>query len=225
MNCFGWGDLGGTPFSTGYSQIQDEGIALAPATIIDFVGAGVTASNGVGKTIVTIPAQNRVWTQTASSTPVTNTIVETTLLDGGVGSLSVPANGFQVGDSFTAMMTGHISSQNNVDIRFRIKTGAVILADTGLVRLAQSTIKHFTLASYFTIRALGGAGVGSIATGGSFIYNKDSNNQFEGVNFSTENNTTFNTTINNTLNVTIQWASANVLDSIYSEVFTLTKTY
>lgn len=225
MAFFGWGDIEGLPFASGYSQIQDEGIPLAPATVIDFEGAGVTASNGVGKTVVTIPAQNRVWTQTASSTPVTNTIVETTILGAGVGSLSVPANGFQVGDSFTAMMTGHISSQNNVDIRFRIKTGAVLLADTGLIRLAQSTAKHFTLSSFFTIRALGGAGVGSIATGGSFIYNKDSNNQFEGVNFSTENNTTFNTTVLNTLNVTVQWASANILDSIYSEVFTLTKTY
>ena len=225
MNCFGWGDLGGTPFSTGYSQIQDEGIPLAPATIIDFVGAGVTASNGVGKTIVSIPLANRVWTQTASSTPVTNTNVETSLLDGGLGSLSVPANGFQVGDSFTAVMTGHINSANNQDIQFRIKAGAVVLADTGLVRLATTTTQHFMLTMYFTIRALGGAGVGKIATGGNFIYNKNASFGFEGVNFSTENNTTFNTTINNTLNVTVQWASANPNNSIYSEIFTLTKTY
>lgn len=225
MSCFGFGGGGGTPYSSGYSQIQDEGIALAPATIIDFVGAGVTASNGVGKTIVNIPSSNKVFTQTSTSLPVANTIVETSIISTGVGSLSVPANGFQVGDSFTAVMTGHINSANNQDIEFRIKSGAVLLADTGLVKLAQTNNEHFTLTIYFTIRAIGTAGVASIATGGSFAYNKDANFSLEGVNFSTENNTTFNTTILNNLNVTVQWANANINNSIYSEIFTLTKTY
>jgi hypothetical protein len=39
----------------GYNLIQDEGVPLPQQPIIDFVGAGVTATNGVGKTIVTIP--------------------------------------------------------------------------------------------------------------------------------------------------------------------------
>jgi hypothetical protein len=37
------------------SEIQDEGSGLTVQPIIDFVGAGVTATNGSGKTIVTIP--------------------------------------------------------------------------------------------------------------------------------------------------------------------------
>jgi len=40
--------------ATGYNLIQDEGIALPAQTTIDFQGAGVIASNGAGKTIVTI---------------------------------------------------------------------------------------------------------------------------------------------------------------------------
>lgn len=225
MNSFGWGDLGGTPFSTGYSQIQDEGIALAPATIIDFVGEGVTASNGVGKTIVSIPNPTQVFTQTASSLPITNTIAETNLLDDGLGSLSVPANGFKVGDSFLAIMTGYLNSANNQPIRIRIKSALVLLADTGSITLPQCTNQHFTISIYFIIKALGGAGVGSIATGGNFSYNKDSNFAIEGRSFSTENNTTFNTTINNTLLVTAQWTNANPNNSIYSQIFTLTKTF
>jgi hypothetical protein len=39
----------------GYNLIQDEGVALPKESIIDFQGAGVTASAGLGKTIVTIP--------------------------------------------------------------------------------------------------------------------------------------------------------------------------
>lgn len=43
--------------SGGYSVIQDEGTPLASQTVIDFQGTGVTASNGVGKTVVTVPIQ------------------------------------------------------------------------------------------------------------------------------------------------------------------------
>ena len=41
-----------------YSIIQDEGTTLPQQSVIDFQGAGVTASNGTGKTIVTIPGMN-----------------------------------------------------------------------------------------------------------------------------------------------------------------------
>ena len=40
---------------SGYDTIQDEGSALAQETTLDFVGAGVEATPGAGKTIVTIP--------------------------------------------------------------------------------------------------------------------------------------------------------------------------
>lgn len=39
-----------------YNTIQEEGVSLPPQTTIDFQGSGVTATNGVGKTIVTIPS-------------------------------------------------------------------------------------------------------------------------------------------------------------------------
>ena len=38
-----------------YTTIQDEGSSLPQQSVIDFQGAGVTATNGAGKTIVTIP--------------------------------------------------------------------------------------------------------------------------------------------------------------------------
>lgn len=41
----------------GYNLIQDEGLPLPKESIIDFTGAGVTASAGLGKTIVNIPIQ------------------------------------------------------------------------------------------------------------------------------------------------------------------------
>ena len=46
-----------------------------------------------------------LFAQTSTSTPVTNTTTETSLLDGGVGSLTVPANGFNVGDIATRVIS------------------------------------------------------------------------------------------------------------------------
>jgi hypothetical protein len=88
-----------------------------------------------------------------------------------------------------------------------------------------TTSKHWNLNINFTVRTIGAAGVASIATGGSFIYTKDASNGFEGTNFSTETFTGFNTTVANTLVITAQWGTANTGDIIYSELFTLTKTY
>ena len=166
-----------------------------------------------------------LYNQIGSSTPVTNTTNETSLLDGGVGSLSIPANGFTVGDAFFAAMTGHISSVNNHTLQIRIKTGEILLADTGLITMPQTTSKHWTLDISFTINQIGIAGIASISTGGKFIFNKDASNAFEGTTFSTENNSTFDTTINNTLSITAQWGTANTGDSIYSNIFSLSKLY
>jgi len=168
---------------------------------------------------------NNLYTQTASSTPVTNTTTETSLLDGGLGSLSIPADGFNVGDSFHAILTGYISAVNNHTLRIRIKTDGIVLADTGVITMAGATNRHWKLEIYFTIRTLGASGVASIATGGTFMYTKNASTNFEGTNFSTETTTGFDTTISNTLSITAQWGTANAGDSIYSEIFTLNKTY
>jgi hypothetical protein len=72
---------------------------------------------------------------------------------------------------------------------------------------------------------VGAATVASIASGGLFAYTKNSGLNFEGVNFSLVENTTFNTTISNTLVVTAEWNTTNAGNSIYSEIFTLNKTY
>jgi len=189
------------------------------------VQGGITKYSTLGN-IKYIPGNNYgLFNQTGPSTPVTNTTTETNLLDGGVGTLSVPANGFNIGDAFHAVAIGHISSVNNHTLEIRIKSNGVVLADTGLISMATTTAKHWKLEVYFTINNIGTAGVASISTGGTFMYVKDASNSFEGANFSDENSTTFNTTIGNTLVITAQWGQTNTGDSIYSDIFTLTKTY
>ena len=166
-----------------------------------------------------------LYAQTAASTPVVNTTVETTMLNGGVGSLSVPANGFQVGDSFTADLSGILSANNNNTLRIRVKAGSIVLGDTGVVTLPGITAKYYDLQIHFTIRTIGAAGVASIATSGQFTYSKDASSAFEGVDFLSINNTTFDTTIGNTLDITAEWGTASPTNSISTEVFVLNKTY
>jgi len=166
-----------------------------------------------------------LFAQTANSTPVTGTTTETTLIDGGVGSLSVPANGFKVGDSFMVEMGGHISSVNTNTLNIRLKSGSVILCDTGAISMPNVTNKHFDLQVRFTIRALGAAGVAAIASYGVLTYSRNAGNIFEGSDFSVVNNTTFDTTISNTLDITAQFITNNAGNNIYSESFILTKIY
>lgn len=172
-----------------------------------------------------LPVNAGLFAQTANSTSITNTTTESTLINGGVGVLTVPANGFSVGDSFMAQMSGHLTSQNNTDITFRVKSGSAILATSGLVTLPQTTNQIFSLNLIFTIRTLGTSGVAAIQTNGLFTYTKDASNAFEGTDLSDLNNTTFSTLVANTLDVTAQWASASALNIIYSETFVINKIY
>lgn len=167
-----------------------------------------------------------LFAQTADSTVVTNTLIEGSIIGAGVGVLTVPANGFQVGDSFQANLSGHIDSKNNDKLRIRIKTVAgVLLADTNDVIMPNCTNQHWDLKCTFTIRSLGAAGVASIASTCMFTYTKNASNAFEGENVSIVNNTTFDTTTPNTLDVTAEWNVADPLNSIYTEIFVLNKIY
>ena len=176
--------------------------------------------------IIYSPTNNYgLFNQTGSSTPVVNTTSELSLVGGGVGTLTVPSNGFTKGDAYHAIVTGILSAQNNNNLRIRIKTGAVVLADTGNITMSGATSNGYKLEIYFSIHQTGAAGVADIVTAGTFMYTKEASTAFEGINFNTLNSTTFDTTINNTLEVTAQWDTANVGNSIYSEIFTLNKTF
>lgn len=167
-----------------------------------------------------------LFAQTSNSTPVTATTVETTIVGTGVGGLTVPANGFSVGDSFTCALDGLITCVSSATLHIHVKTlSGVILADTGIITMAAATNKSWILDLYFTVRTLGSAGTASISSGGLFSYIRNGGTNFEGYVLSTINNTTFDTTVNNTLVITAQWNTANAGNSILSRNFTLTKVY
>ncbi len=189
----------------------------------------VSPSSGTGDVTVGVDVSmlhaGGLYAQTAASIPITGTTVPGSLINGGVGTLSVPANGFQVGDSFIAYFSGTMSCVNNETIHIHCYSDGQVLADTGIITLNATTNKNWEMFVNFTIRAIGAAGVAQIATSGRFSYNKNSNNTPESVGFFALNNTTFDTTVANTLAVTAQWGSANVLNSIGTEIFNLYRIY
>jgi hypothetical protein len=188
---------------------------------------GTSGTSGSSGTSAALPTSVNygLFTQTANSTIITNTTVESSLINGGVGTLTVPANGFSVGDSFRAVFGGLVTATNNQTIRVRVKAGSVILLDSGAQNITNITNNVFNLNIDFTIRQLGAAGVASIVTLGGFHYTKTVNGVVEGFAFNTVNSTTFDTTISNTLDVTVQWGAASTGNNIYSDIFILNKTY
>lgn len=166
-----------------------------------------------------------LFAQTGNSTIITGTTAESSLINGGVGTLSVPANSFRVGDSFRAEFGGLLSSKNNDTIRIRVKANSAILADSGTQTMQTATNDVWELTVTFTVRALGAAGVASIVSLGVFHTTKQSNGAPQGFAFNTVNNTTFDTTVDNTLNVTSQFSSTSNDNSIYTDILVLNKIY
>lgn len=200
---------------------------LDPTTL----GSGVpSASNwlrgdGSWQPITPGPTIYGLFAQTSLGPYIHATTVETTLIGTGVGSLSVPANGFQAGDSFVAKMCGNISSANIETIHIRVKSNGNVIADAGVFTLNLATNKHFELVIDFTVTKIGGPGVAELFVNGQFSYNKNANNNIDGINFSLIDNTIFDTTTPLILNITAQWGSANINNSIQSQNFVLNKTY
>lgn len=217
--------------ASGYKTVKDEGTALPQRNTMAFTGSGVSAFDNGTTTVISIPGSPAttnygLFAQTANSPTLTASTAEATLIDGGVGSLIVPANGFAVGDSYRVDMGGVISAHNNDTIRIRLKAGAVNLGDSGTLTLPGMTNQIWSLSVTFTIRAIGSAGVASIVSLAQFhILKKQAGGSQEGFAWNTINNTTFNTTVSNTLDITAQFSSNNAGNSIYSDIFVLNKTY
>jgi hypothetical protein len=166
-----------------------------------------------------------LYAQTALGTLITNTTVETSLIGTGVGSLTVPSNGFSVGDSFTAKICGPLSCANNETIHVRVKSNGVTIADTGIFSMKIATDKYFELLIDFTVTKIGAAGVAELFVNGQYSYNQNANTNLDGVNFALVSNTTFDTTITNALSITAEWGLAKEDNKIQSQNFVLTKVY
>lgn len=218
---------GGTIFTSGVTA-NTLNISSTPTTDTNLNVSILTreSSNGVVKQqTLSGPINVGLFSQTGDSGVISATTVETSLVNGGIGTMTVPANGFSVGDSFKSSLAGIMNAANNETIRIKVKAGSLILLDSGIQTLPVVSNDVWDLETYFTIRQIGGAGVASIVSLGTFHFTKASNGDVQGFSFNTVNNTTFDTTISNTLDITVQWGSNNAGNSIYSDIFVLNKIF
>jgi len=182
---------------------------------VDANGRLTAASNG------TVSIGN--YAQTANSATI-NTVGEQSIVGTGVGSLSIPANIFAVGDSFHGKMGGLINATGGggrSEITIKIKTGTTILASTGIFDLDTATNQGWEVELDFTIAAIGATG--TICTNGNFVYTKNNDRKVYGYIF--QDVQPIDTTASNTLDVTVQWNVLNPGDDIYSANFVLYKVF
>jgi hypothetical protein len=134
------------------------------------------SSTGLVKTKTSLgPTVYGLFAQTGNSVAVSATTSELSVIDGGVGTLSVPASGFSIGDSFRGDFGGIMSAKNNDTLRIRVKSGSVVLADSGTQTMTTTLNDVWQLSINFTIRQTGGTGTASIVTLGVFHSTKQSN--------------------------------------------------
>lgn len=191
-----------------------------------FDGVNYTSSKISGASLMAA-LKCGIYSQTTEGTDKTGTTYQSLLSGTGVGSLSVPANSFAVGDTYHADLCGIMSSVNNDDISIQINAGptsAVTLLSLNQV-LKSATDKVFTLKIKFVVRAIGAAGVAQMATYAEFMYNDDASNKSETFVFYNENPTTFDTTTANVLDILVKYNSANAGNKSRSELFTIHKAY
>ena len=161
-----------------------------------------------------------LFSQTVDGPSVGNTLVETSIVGSGVGSLTVPANFFKVGDSFHTKIGGLISTQPNHEITIRAKSGSTVLETTGIITLELATNQPWELELDFTIRSIGATGV--IKTNGNFVYNRDTGSY---IGKSLGDTEVLDTTVANTLDITAQWGQEDASDSIVVQQLILYKTF
>lgn len=212
--------ISGLPQST---QLQGDELFAA-------VQGGVTKYTTLNSMTYVSGNSYGLYNQTGSSTPITGVsesiAVSGSLLDGGIGTLTVPANGFNVGDAYHARMAGKITIANNHDLEIHFDSGATTLIDVGPITMAGSTAKNWSLDVTFIIQNTGSAGNASILSSGELQVRTNSSGDVVTEIFSFTNNTTFDTTISNTLSVEgILDASCGTSENIYSELFILNKLF
>jgi hypothetical protein len=125
----------------------------------------------------------------------------------GQGSLSVPANGFKVGDSFCLVMAGEILlGDKDDDFTLKVYQDSTVLGDiTVALEDTASGVSFWEVEVDFTVRAIGATG--SICTNLDFTFNKNITKDFKGSRNVTI--TTLDTTTTSSLSVTGEMVGQN----------------
>lgn len=156
-----------------------------------------------------------------SAVTIANTTTETSIIGAGVGTLVLPANSLQPGDSFLLEIVGRRSAISNPTGNLQIKlNGAGVLA-TGPQTEGNGSNDVFTLQAWATIRTIGVSG--TFATNGFYIEEDSIAGSSSVFGLINTGPLTINTTIDQTISATWTWGVASLSDSITASNFILQK--
>ena len=146
-------------------------------------GGDVSSSSVTTASINNLTPVGGLSSGTSNSAILTGSTAEQSISSATfVGNRQAPANTFQVGDAFVAVLAGNFASANGDTLNLRLKGGigsATILSEI-TVPLNSSSATFFELEINFVIRAIGGAGVADIVANYDFSYNQSSGGNFQG---------------------------------------------
>jgi len=230
------GNLSLNAGGTGQSILMDGSFITffqnIPTFVPSFTPDALDMSDGNIKNVSSINGFSPVggvFSGTSDSLTLSASTAEQTILPlTFVGTLSVPPNGFKVGDSFHCVLAGDFGSNNGDTLTIRLKAGpasTTVLASL-VVPLNNSTASSFEAEIDFQLRNVGGAGVADICSNFDFTYNQSGGGgAFVGERGVFQNNTTFDTTVLNALEITAQFSSTNASNTIKTSVSKLSKDY
>ena len=121
-----------------------------------------------------------VYAGTSAGVLIANNTEQSLFPVTSVGTLTVPANGFTVGDSFTLICSGDIPVASNADIiTIKLMADAVELASINVdMENTSGSVSFFELEADFQIRNIGATA--TIITSFDFTFNKQALKDFKG---------------------------------------------
>jgi hypothetical protein len=139
--------------------------------------------------------------------------------------LSVPADTFQIGDSYHFKIGGILTADGTggtpTEINFKIKNGLNVIAESGAIEFNSVSGTGWEIELDFTISQIGSRGV--LFTNGDLSYIEDGAQELSGFVF--ESKLPIDTTVDSVLDVTAEFVTINTGDSIQSVNAVLYKTY
>jgi hypothetical protein len=144
-----------------------------------------------------------------------------------IGTLTIPANTFQIGDTYALKIGGSITCVNNDVFTLNLLTNLGLATEAVFATVVVTvdgaqTSGWYEIKVEFIVRAVGIAGVAKISTNGHYSY-YNSTNVSKGYGFNSINSTTFNTEIDNLLQLSYT-TTETTIDYTVSQV-SLTKLF
>jgi len=185
--------------------------------IISFVSKGNTGNTGpAGPAGSDIGLASNITTSTA----IVNSTVEASFQGTISGSLSRPADTFELGSVYKLQAFGDINVGTPVNLNIRFKAGGVEVAGTGALVMPTVTSKTWSLEILVTTRQIGTTG--EISTTGEFKFLTNVAGTSES--YKIQNiYSTFNTTVPQILDLTGEWSVADPSNTIDCATLVLTK--